>query len=267
MSQRWKQEFIKIGKLDQFQSFINKEDGFTWNKDTQKWKLSPLSKLQFIKNMLGIDVKYGYHLDAGTAVHLAIQKHKFLENQGIEPIEVKVQDKIWRIFKGNQTINEQNINIPIDDCEEWLPSVTIHGITFYGKYDCKEPTIIHDIKTSKNMDRAKYIKSFQWKFYLLMSGLSYFQYHLLTTKYDESTSRDKENGLYLLKSNNLVVTKYDKIELERPADLEQQIENAVKNFSDFLEDNKKQIYDTACKHGITLKYFEDEIASLSNNLI
>ena len=254
-NQRWKQEFIKIGKLDQFQSFMNKEDGFIWQREIRKWKIKPLTKEEFIKNVLGIDIKYSYHLNAGTAVHQIIQKGDFLSRtmNRTEFIPVDMGERTWEISK---SIDTSNIIIPTHDCEQWLNPITIHGIKICGKYDCKDENRIYDIKTSKNMDVAKFKNSFQWRFYLLMSGLNDFTYNLFTMQYDESQARDND-GMKKLNSNKLMITNYYQLDLTRENDLEKKCSDAVKSFSDFLEENKQLIKTIADKHGITLKYFEE----------
>jgi hypothetical protein len=110
----------------------------------------------------------------------------------------------------------------------------------FGKVDCIDGIVVHDIKTTRQIKLEKYAKSMQWKLYLWMTGLSIFGYNIFEIKIEEW-------------KKSIMINKYEELKLYRYSNMEQDIFHMLDEYIGYLYQIKEQILDTARLNNIVLK--------------
>jgi hypothetical protein len=231
-------------KIDIFYQFKNNE--YEWyfgpHAHGEKW-----TDELFIKKVLGIGAKYGYQVHAGTAIHKAIEKHNLLKGKiGTQTTPINE----WEI---KLCIDPININIPNEDTEKFIKGI-IGGILINGKYDAKDHEKIHDIKTTSKIDLDSYKNSYQWKMYLVMTGLKRFVYDIFQVRFDEKKPYEKDaNGHKILNRKLVEIVNYERLELDFYNGLDVECHQFVAEFNDYLISNLNLIKDIARQNNVQIK--------------
>jgi hypothetical protein len=211
----WINRYITPSRID---SYIYHRD--TENNTTQ----------DFINNLLKLDTRFAINMKAGNVVH------SYIEHANYETVPIHFVKDGWTV----QTS-------PYLDCQIALPSVREMKISkeykqynMFGKVDCIDGIVVHDIKTTRQIKLEKYAESMQWKLYLWMTGLSIFEYNIFEIKIEEW-------------KKSIMINKYKELKLYRYSNMEQDIFHMLDEYIGYLYQIKEQIQDTARLNNIVLK--------------
>ncbi len=201
----WTVKFLSPSRVDTFIQFLT---GYEYNfGDNYK----EFTNEAFIDKLLKLEPQSNFRkANAGTACHSLIERAKFMTLDGCYLVDN------WLI-----EVPEHDIELSYPDCrEQWL-RLKIEGIEILGKVDGVNLTSIHDLKFTSKVDFEKYINSYQWKMYLLGSGLDKMVYDIFEVKVHDTL-------------NQVEIKDYHKLELYRYSAMEQEVINVLHEYVDLL---------------------------------
>ena len=201
----WKHKFCSPSRIDTYIQFLT---GYEWIfGDSSK----EFTNEAFIDKLLKIEAQSSRHkADAGQICH------NLFEQAGFNTLSGVYHGNGWEII-----LPEQDIELSYPDCrEQWLGMV-INGIKILGKVDGINATSIHDLKFTSKIDIEKYVNSYQWKMYLLGSGLDKMVYDIFEVKVDD-------------KVNRVEIKNYHKLELYRYENMESEVINVLDGYLGLL---------------------------------
>jgi hypothetical protein len=153
-------------------------------------------------------------MQAGTAFH------KILQGVGyrnlVSDAYICVGD--WEIA----IAHDLNINFEYPAIRECKVSGMIGGIQIAGTIDAMSVTQVHDAKlTFSALNSEKYMNSYQWRAYSLLTGIDEFIYDVFSAKMDEL---DKE----------VIIYDYNKIKCYAYPNMRRDVETLVEEFYHIL---------------------------------
>lgn len=198
---------------EKFVKFLSpsKIDGYIQYQSGLNYKREEYTTEAFIDKLLKLEPQSSRHkADAGNVCHSLIERAKFTTLEGDYLVDN------WLI-----TSPKHDIELSYPDCrEQWL-RLKIEGIEILGKVDGINSTSIHDLKFTSKVDFEKYINSYQWKMYLLGSGLNKMVYDVFEVKVHDTL-------------NQVEIKDYHKLELYRYSAMEQEVINVLHEYVDLL---------------------------------
>lgn len=200
----WYEKFITPSRLDMFAQYLTGELYSFGDRPEFSTEI-------FIDKILKLEDPFGFSkADAGTAVHEIIELSQY-----DVPIFNKIASNGWQVY------SLANLSIQVPVVRECKVMGMIKDVYITGRVDSIDGVSIHDIKTTSKYDPEKYISSYQWKTYCLLTGLKRFIYDIITVKVDE---------------DNKIVTllDYNKVSLSIYPGMLQEVEELVTHYKDTL---------------------------------
>lgn len=227
----WVNQFISPSKLDMF---VKYKSGWEYQLGESEKEFTTEA---FIDKLLKLESPDNFiKADAGSAVHKLFE----MSNYGELLNAYKVND--WLI-----TIpSDVDFNIHVPYMREISVSGVIAGITVRGRVDSMDGTKVHDIKTTGQINIDNYINSYQWKCYLLMTGLDKFVYDIIKVNVKEEIKK-------------ITLMDYVKLELYSYSNMRKDVENLISEYHDTLNILSSQIIER-------IYSYNSQLDILSSNL-
>lgn len=199
----WADKFISPSRVDTFAQFLTGEL-YSFGDRPE------FSTEMFIDKLLKLET-FSPKAECGTAIHKALEESTY----GILPETFTVNG--WTVVIP-ETID---FELAIPQIREVWVQGCIVDVNVVGRVDSINAIAVHDIKTTSKYDPEKYIDSYQWKMYCLMTGLDKFVYDVITVKVDE-----------VFKS--VEITGYEKLELYTYPTMQAEVESIVTEYKAML---------------------------------
>ena len=211
-----------VTRLDEYTQFCS---GLLYNLGDNPPEYTPEL---FVRKLLKLEPP-SLKMYAGIAVHKAVE----LMQDGVIHNGTIVDE--W-------TINcNKDIIIETPDCRELAIQKSIDDVTIFGRVDSLDSSTVHDFKTTGSYNYEKYQASYQWRTYLWILNYDRFIYDVAITKTDE----DKKI---------VDIMDYKKIELRRYPNLDNDVENKIRDYVYCLKQLAPLILKVARENNIDWKY-------------
>lgn len=204
----WAVNYLTPSRIDNFAKYLS---GYKYNFGDA---YEEYSTDDFIDSLLRIEDPAKFNkADAGTGVHELIERVGYI---GIGNIPYTTSNG-WTVVVSP----DLDIELSVPVVREAVVKANISGFDIRGRVDSIDAIAVHDIKTTSQINFDTYINSWQWRTYLVMTGLDKFIYDIFKVKVDES---------------NKIVTiqEYEKLEVYSYPEMQQEVESIIKHYHDTL---------------------------------
>lgn len=227
---KWYEQFISPSRID---NYIQYKSGYLYDFGDR-----PIyTTKKFIDTILGLN-PINIKAQLGTFIH------EIFENAGYGILQNVFKINGWSIFISDNL----NVDLEYPDNREIKVTGNIAGLNISGTVDAMNDVQVHDIKTTSTYEAEKYITSYQWKTYLLLTNLEKFVYDVFTVKIDEV-------------KKHLTVLDYNIIPLYAYPDMREEVEIIVTEFKDTLLTLKEPIFERIKEHNKDITDLMDEIGN------
>ena len=211
----WTEKFITPSRIDNFAKYLS---GYKYNFGGDAFE--EYSTEAFIDSLLKIeDPEKFLKADAGTAFHKLIETSEFktlFVGEGFGANNDYIING-WTI-KLDPTVNIE-LSVPV--VREAVIKTSIAGLEIKGHVDSLDAIAVHDIKTTSKIDYDNYINSWQWRTYLVMTGLKKFVYDIFKVNVNES-------------KKIVTIQGYERLEVYHYQGIEQEVSNMVIHYNKTL---------------------------------
>jgi hypothetical protein len=216
-------KLIRPSGIDKFRQYLTGKVYDSEDYAKEESEIPDFTDELFVNDILGL-TQYSSAADGGTALH--------------KLIELSSRDVM---FASGSIINGWQINceqpfqlVDYPELREQYVSGKIGNVFISGRVDAMSSCAVRDTKTSSSTSTYRYLKSYQWRTYLYLTGLHEFIYDLF------HVYRPVGKKILNIKS-------YTTLHLSSYPEMRADVENVVENYVEHLQILKPLIFDTINK--------------------
>ena len=216
-------KLIRPSGIDRFRQYLTGKVYDSEDYSTDESNIPDFTDELFVNDILGL-APYSSAADGGTALH------KLIEMSGDDVVFAS-----GSIINGWQINCEQPFEIVgYPKLREQYVSGKIGNVFISGRVDAMSSYAVRDTKTSSSTSTYKYLKSYQWRTYLYLTGFHEFIYDLF--------------HVYIPAGQKILnIKSYSTLHLSSYPEMRADVENVVENYVEHLQILKPLIFDTINK--------------------
>lgn len=219
----WRQRFSIPSRLDEYKQFMT---GYLYESYSENKPSPEYTSEMFVRRLLKLETP-PIQMETGIILHSIIEKAKYGN------IEKSIYYNNWKI--------NFNLDITLDypELREINIKTDIAGYPIFGKVDAINISTVHDLKFTSNFKPEKYMESYQWKVYLLMTNLNKFIYDVFS--------------IHIKEQERIInVNDYNKLELYKYECMQNDVAECICDYWECLENLKPLIFKMAQENNIAL---------------